>query len=187
MDRWNRSERCFSNRGRLTRFINRVSLFGMPKLATYAPKEAGALSGVTSDVQREWRRRKLMPFMVPSQESREWKNFDLREVSALTIMRTLSEFEVPLGTARTIAEVSADHVVVFILERSDLKKACLGLVKNWEAQRFVVIGSDKVPQFSDDLEKLLLRQNSPATTSLDLKKVADLIVSRATKRFVVEA
>jgi hypothetical protein len=68
-----------------------------------------------------------------------------------------------------------------------LKKACLGLVKNWEAQRFVVIGSDKVPQFSDDLEKLLLRQNSPATTSLDLKKVADLIVSRATKRFVVEA
>ena len=159
----------------------------MPELATYAPKEAGVLSGVTSDVQREWRRRKLMPFMVPSQESREWKNFDLREVSALTIMRTLSEFEVPLGTARTIAEASADHVVVFILERPDLKKACLGLVKNWKAQRFVVIGSDKVPQFSDDLEKLLLRQNSPATTSLDLMKVADLIVSRATKRFVVEA
>src|SRR5262249_17523129 len=134
-----------------------------------------------------WRRRKLMPFMVPSQQSREWKNFDLREVSALTIMRTLSEFEVPLGTARAIAEASADYVVVFILERLDLNKSCFGLVKNWKAQRFVVIGSDKVPQFSDNLKKLLLRQFSPATPSLDLEKIADLIVSRATRSFVGEA
>src|SRR6266446_7744191 len=103
-------------------------LFGMVELATYPPKEAAALSGVTSDIQREWRRRKLMPFMVSRQESREWKNFDLREVCALTIMRSLSDFEVPLATARTIAEASADYVVVFILERPDLKKSCFGLV-----------------------------------------------------------
>jgi hypothetical protein len=159
----------------------------MIQLATYAPKEAGALSGVTSDVQREWRRRKLMPFMVPSQESREWKNFDLKEVCALTIMRCLSDCEVPLATARTIAEASADYVVGFILERLDLKQSFLGLVKNWEMQRFVVIGSDKVPRFSDDLEELLLREHSPATTSLDLAKIANLIIERATRSFVVEA
>jgi hypothetical protein len=159
----------------------------MAELATYTPKEAAALSGVTSDIQREWRRRKLMPFMVSRQESREWKNFDLREVCALTIMRSLSDFEVPLATARTIAEASADYVVVFILERPDLKESCPGLVKNWEVQRFVVIGSDKVPRFSDDLEKLLLRQHSPATTSLDLAKIANLIIERATRSFVVEA
>jgi MerR HTH family regulatory protein len=158
----------------------------MAKVITYTPKEAAALSGVTSDIQREWRRRKLMPFIVSRQGSREWKNFDLREVCALTIMRSLSDFEVPLATARTIAEASADYVVVFILKLLDLKESCPGLVKNWEVQQFVVIGSDKVPQFSDDLEKLLLRQHSPATTSLDLAKIADLIVRRATGPFVVE-
>ena|SRR6266566_8703491 len=165
----------------------------MVELATYPPKEAAELSGVTSDVQREWRRRKLMPFMIEKQTTREWTSFGLKEVAALTIMRTLSEFEVPLSTARTIAEASADHVVLFILEclgdrnRKTLRKSCPTLVKNWQPERFVVIGSDKIPQFSSSLEELLLRQHSPATTSLDLKKIADLVVSRATKPFVVEA
>ena len=168
-------------------------LFGMGKLATYPPKEAGELSGVTSDVQREWRRRRLMPFLIEKQETREWKNFDLKEVAALTTMRTLSEFEVPLSTARIIAEASADHVVLFILERlsdrehENLRKSCPDLVKNWQPERFVVVGSDKIPQFSANLEELLLRQHSPATTSLDLKKIADLIMSRATRPFVVGA
>ena len=165
-------------------------LFGMVELATYPPKEAAELSGVTSDVQREWRRRKLMPFMIEKQTTREWTSFGLKEVAALTIMRTLSEFEVPLSTARTIAEASADHVVLFILDvrdRKTLRKSCPTLVKNWQPERFVVIGSDKIPQFSSSLEELLLRQHSPATTSLDLKKIADLVVSRATKPFVVGA
>jgi hypothetical protein len=167
-------------------------LFGMGELATYPPKEAGELSGVTSDVQREWRRRKLMPFLIEKQETREWKNFDLKEVAALTTMRTLSEFEVPLSTARIIAEASADHVVLFILEHlgdreREVLRKCPDLAKNWQPERYVVIGSDKIPQFSGNLEELLLRQHSPATTSLDLKKIADLIVSRAKKSFVVGA
>ena len=165
-------------------------LFAMVELATYPPKEAAELSGVTSDVQREWRRRKLMPFMIEKQTTREWTSFGLKEVAALTIMRTLSEFEVPLSTARTIAEASADHVVLFILDvrdRKTLRKSCPTLVKNWQPEGFVVIGSDKIPRFSSSLEELLLRQHSPATTSLDLKKIADLVVSRATKPFVVGA
>jgi hypothetical protein len=164
----------------------------MARLATYAPKEAGELSGVTSDVQREWRRRGLMPFRTPEKETAGWTTFNLKEICALTIMRALSDgCEVPLSTARIIAEASADHVVAFLLEKLDNRQRkapqTSPLAKSPESERFVVVGSDKIPQFSGNWEELLLRQPSPATTSLDLKKIADLIVSRAKKPFVVEA
>jgi hypothetical protein len=162
------------------------------QFATHTPKEAAALSGVTSDVQREWRRRGLMPFLTPEKETAGWTAFDLKEVSALTIMRALSDgCQLPLTTARIVAEASADHVVAFILEKLDdrQRKALKTspLAKSPESERFVVVGSDKIPQFSGNWEELLLRQPSPATTSLDLKKIADLIVSRAKKSFVVGA
>jgi hypothetical protein len=162
------------------------------KLATYAPKEAAELSGVTSDVQREWRRRGLMPFLTPEKETLGWTTFDLREVSALTIMRALSDgCQLPLNTARIIAEASADRVVAFLLEKLDDRQRKVlktsALAESPESERFVVVGSDKVPQFSGNWQELLLRQPSPATTSLDLKKIADLIVSRAKQPFVVEA
>ena len=166
----------------------------MAKIATYSPEEAAQLSGVSTGTQRDWRRHKRMPFQSSSSaDTPGWKRFDLKEIAALTVMQVLNDLNVELPVAKTAAEAAADHVIVLISERIDdrqrkeLKRIRPPLVKSWDAERFVVIGSDRVPQFADKLEDLLRRQHSPAVNQLDLGKVADLIVDRAKKRFVVES
>ena len=61
----------------------------------YSPAETASISGVSADVQREWRRRGLMPFERATSGTQEWTSFDLKEVAALTIMRILSECGTP--------------------------------------------------------------------------------------------
>jgi hypothetical protein len=166
----------------------------MTELATYSPEEAAQLSGVSTGTQRDWRRHERMPFQSSSSAGTpRWKRFDLKEIAALTVMQVLNDLNVELPVAQTTAEAAANHVMVLISERIDdrqrkeLKRIRPPLVKSWDAERFVVIGSDRVPQFADKLEDLLHRQHSPAVNQLDLGKVADLIVARAKKPFVVES
>ena len=166
----------------------------MSKLATYSPEEAAQLSGVSTGTQRDWRRHERMPFQsTSSADTARWNRFDLKEIAALTVMQVLNDLNVELPVAKTAAEAAADHVIVLISERIDdrqrkeLKRIRPPLVKRWDAERFVVIGSDRVPQFADKLEDLLHRQHSPAVNQLDLGKVADLIVARAKKPFVAES
>jgi len=166
----------------------------LSKLATYSPEEAAQLSGVATGTQRDWRRHERMPFQSSSSaDTPHWNRFDLKEVAALTVMQVLNDLNVELPVARTTAEAAAEDVIVLISERIDdrqrkkLKRIRPPLVKRWDAERFVVIGSDRVPQFADKLEDLLHRQHSPAVNQLDLGKVADLIVARAKKPFVAES
>jgi DNA-binding transcriptional MerR regulator len=166
----------------------------MAKIATYSPEEAAQLSGVSTGTQRDWRRHKRMPFQSSSSaDAPGWKRFDLKEIAALTVMQVLNDLNVELPVAQTTAEAAADDVMVLISERIDdcqrrkLKSIRQALVRHWHAERFVVIGSDRLPQFADKLEDLLRRQHSPAVNQLDLGQVADLIVARAKKPFVVES
>jgi hypothetical protein len=166
----------------------------MSKVATYSPEEAAQLSGVSTGTQRDWRRHERMPFQSSSSaDTARWNRFDLKEIAALTVMQVLNDLNVELPVARTTAEAAAEDVMVLISERIDdrqrkkLKRIRPPLVERWNAERFVIIGSDRVPQFAEKLEDLLRREHSPAVNQLDLGKVADLIVARAKKPFVVES
>src|SRR5437763_15978955 len=124
----------------------------MSKIATYSPEEAAQLSGVSTGTQRDWRRHERMPFQSSSSEDTPgWKRFDLKEIAALTVMQVLNDLNVELPVAQTTAEDAADNVMVLISERVDdrqrrkLKSIRPPLVKRWDAERFVVIGSDRVP------------------------------------------
>ena len=166
----------------------------MSRTCAYTPKEAAEISGVSSDVQREWRRRNLMPFRAARGDSREWNTFDLRQVSALTIMRVLSECGVPLERARKMAMAAAPHVVTFIAESLDEKarkafekqNRISRSAKRKVPERFVAMGVDSTPQVTNSVDNLLHDMISPAVISLDLKAVADVMIERAVKPFVEE-
>ena len=160
--------------------------------AVFSPKEAAELSGVSSDVQREWRRRDLMPFTAARENSREWNAFNLRQVSALTIMRVLSECGVPLDRARKMAMAAAPNVLTFIADSLDEKarqafkkqNRISRSAKQNEPELFVAMGVDSIPQVTNSVDNLFHNMISPAVISLNLKAVADLLSKRAKKPFV---
>lgn len=166
----------------------------MLKARVFSPKEAAELSGVSGDVQREWRRRNLMPFRTARGDSREWNTFDLRQVAALTIMRVLSECGVPLNAASEMAIAAAAHVVTFIAESLDDKVRTALEKQNRisrsanrkEPERFIAMGVESIPKVTNSLDNLFHDMISPAVISLDLKAVADLMIKRAVKPFVEE-
>lgn len=68
----------------------------------FTPKEAEAVSGVSVTLQRDWRRRGLLP----ESEGAGWTVFHLDDVAAMLEMKLLSESGVPLKVAQEIASLS---------------------------------------------------------------------------------
>jgi DNA-binding transcriptional MerR regulator len=163
----------------------------MEKVGRYSPGETASMSGVSADVQREWRRRELMPFEKAKSGAQQWASFDLKEVAALTIMRLLSECGTPLATARKTAMAGATHVVMFIAERLG-GAAAKALRKQFPfkrgkaPERFAATGADVIPRLTDSIDDVFHDLVSPAVISLDLDAVARLIIDRATKPIVGE-
>ena len=157
----------------------------------YSPAETASISGVSADVQREWRRRGLMPFERATSGTQEWTSFDLKEVAALTIMRILSECGTPLATGRNTAMASATHVVSFVAEGLGVATA-IALRKQFHLRRgkapkrFAATGADVIPKLTDSIDDVFHDMVSPAVISLDLNAVARLIIDRATKPIVGE-
>lgn len=164
----------------------------MEKVRRYSPGESASISMVSADVQREWRRRGLMPFEKAKSGAQEWTSFDLKEVAALTIMRILSECGTPLVIARKTAMASATHVVMFIAERLDgaaakaLRKQ-FHLKRGKRPERFAATGADVIPKLTDSIDGVFHNMVSPAVISLDLDAVAGLIIGRASKPIVEES
>jgi hypothetical protein len=146
------------------------------------------MSGVSADVQREWRRRGLMPFEKTKSGAQEWASFDIKEVASLTIMRLLSECGTPLATARKTAMAGATHVVMFIAERLG-EAAARALRKQFQLkrgktpERFVATDASVIPELTDSID-VFHDIRSPAVISMDLDAVAGLIISRASKPIV---
>lgn len=163
----------------------------MEKVRRYSPGETASISKVSADVQREWRRRGLMPFERATSGAQEWTSFDLEEVAALSIMRILSECGTPLATARKTAMAGATPVVMFIAERLD-GAAAIALRKQFHfkrgkrPERFVATAADVIPKLTDSID-VFHDMVSPAVISLDLDAVAGLIIGRASKPIVEES
>ena len=76
----------------------------MTDAAQFTPAEAAAITGVTVETQREWRRRGFMP-----KHEAGWHRFTLREVCRLRLLRELTDFGLPATRAvDQIAEAFLD-------------------------------------------------------------------------------
>jgi hypothetical protein len=68
----------------------------------FTPKEAGLVSGVSPALQRDWRRRGVLP----PREDQGWSSFDLSDVIKMTVMRAFSESGLSLKAAEVMAAMA---------------------------------------------------------------------------------
>lgn len=96
----------------------------------FSPKEAAEISKVSSTLQRDWRRRKILP----ERASEGWSAFKVADVVSLSVIKNLSDCGFPLETARDISSLSILPVLGYLsrfdrnyefdgLELSDDQKA----------------------------------------------------------------
>jgi DNA-binding transcriptional MerR regulator len=87
-------------------------------LRSFTPQEAAAITGVSQESQRDWRRRGLLK-KTPSGGRNAYDHMDLAKFMT---MKTLSETGIDLSKAQKIADAAA-LTIVFGLGRRLLKKA----------------------------------------------------------------
>ena len=76
----------------------------------FPPKEAAEITKVSTVVQRDWRRRKILP----ERESDGWSVFDLKDIIAMSTTKSLSECGFSLSVAHDIALLSVLPVLGYL-------------------------------------------------------------------------
>jgi hypothetical protein len=75
----------------------------MTATASFTPSQAAAITGVSVDSQRDWRRRMFLPGNPGG-----WTRYSLRDLCRLRLMRALVECGLPIGVA--VAHISDDFL-----------------------------------------------------------------------------
>lgn len=76
----------------------------------FSPKEAAEISSVSTTLQRDWRRRKI----IPERTSEGWSAFSVPDVIELTVTKNLSDCGFPLEVARDISALSVLPVLAYL-------------------------------------------------------------------------
>jgi hypothetical protein len=79
------------------------------RVATFTASEVEKITGVTSAMQRDWRRREL----IDTSPGRGWKRLGTEELIQVLVMRVLSERNIPPGFARKLGRMA----ILPVLER----------------------------------------------------------------------
>ncbi|WP_262299687.1 helix-turn-helix domain-containing protein [Microvirga sesbaniae] len=79
------------------------------RVATFTASEVEKITGVTSAMQRDWRRREL----IDTSPGRGWKRLGTEELVQVLVMRVLSERNIPPGFARKLGRMA----ILPVLER----------------------------------------------------------------------
>ena len=66
----------------------------------FTPKEASVISGVSPNLQRDWRRRGLLP----EKRQEGWASFSLTDVIQLTVMKAFSDSSISVQSAREYSQ-----------------------------------------------------------------------------------
>lgn len=77
--------------------------------ASFSPAELEAVTGLSVDSQRDWRKRGLLP----QKEDRKWTRFELTDVVFVMAMKAFSEMGVVLEDAKDAASIAILPVLDF--------------------------------------------------------------------------
>ena len=86
------------------------------KAREFSPAEMAVISGVSAELQRAWRKRKILPGR--RSETLRWARFGLAEVLAATVARVLADLGTPLEYAACIAERAQSPLLNLLLAQS---------------------------------------------------------------------
>jgi hypothetical protein len=151
------------------------------------PKDAGEASGVPPEMQRDWRRRGLMPSEHKG-EWGKWTGFDPIEVCALAVMKILRDFGRSLEEAKIIGQSLAPHVAFHLSKRlageaGEHFREHYGLEGG---HRYLAFGEDGTfEHYSGDISGGWSKNFAPVAI-FDLDRIAQLITHRASKPLIFE-
>ncbi len=76
----------------------------------FTPKEAAAVTGVSPTLQRDWRRRGLLP------EKKEvgWTSFTLEDVIQMSVMKAFADSGISVKAAREFSDLAVLPTLAFI-------------------------------------------------------------------------
>lgn len=161
----------------------------------FSPSEAAAITGVSVDLQRDWRRRGLLP----ENKLGKWTRFDLKHIIEMFVMKVFSDAGFAVSNVAEIASLAilptlarlyelpgavsfeGDEVEDRIMEMA-LSRAVVGargrylvMVKDPEQSEPEVARCDTL----DRLDSVMGESNAAHCTVLDLARLATSIADRA--------
>ena len=81
----------------------------------FSPKEAAAVSGVSTALQRDWRRRGVLPQRI----DKKWSTFELSDIIEMTVMRRFSQSGLSLESSAQIAGLAVLPVIATLSRWDD--------------------------------------------------------------------
>lgn len=81
----------------------------------FSPSEVARIANVPTALQRDWRRRKILP----ERDGSRWSVFKPEDVIVMTVTRSLSECGFPLSVAREIADLCRLPVLSYLSRFAD--------------------------------------------------------------------
>ena len=165
--------------------------------ATFKPREIERLTGISTSLQRDWRRRGLLP-----KKGDGWSNFDTEDLVNLTVAKLAIDRGMAASTALYIAQSAHLALLGFVLQRStefapnvplkNRKTLADKITKRSSSRifkRFLVVANEPEGAAerlvrTDDISKAfdLWRDRElevGAAIVIDLVAVAEMIVKRA--------
>jgi hypothetical protein len=152
----------------------------MPKFtavrAKFTPAEAHHITGVSPDLQRDWRHRK---FLLP-RRGRKHVRFDAIELGYLLALKTFSEAGVSIARIEAAAKLAEGPIWAFVSRPAEeYFRAPAQTNVDADASRYVVVRSHKYfPSRVGDLAALEGQPPALLTQIFDCKLAAEVILER---------
>lgn len=162
---------------------------------TYTPSEAAKITGVSPALQRDWRRRELLP----ETKKEGWANFSLDNIIEMSVMKAFSDGGISVLAAREMAStavlptlrniVHKDEAVSFegdVFPAQLKEHSITGFIRGGDGDYLfaplpVVSGTPEVYRFASpaDIEKTLETGSSFYGIIIDTINLADKIISNS--------
>jgi len=72
----------------------------------FSPAEAAAITGVSTALQRDWRRREIVNLVTEPDSERKWTRWSLTDIIRLSVMKLFSEAGMEVSATRIIATMA---------------------------------------------------------------------------------
>lgn len=110
----------------------------------FSPKEAAEISGVSTSLQRDWRRRGFLTSDNPD----GWASFSAEDIIRMTVMRSLSRSGLSLDAAETVSSMSVLPVLATLSRWASFVGDPIPSEEQEEIQSNAIAGVSEEEQFS---------------------------------------